>query len=266
MKVYLDIFFLVNTGMDFVVLMMESFFQKKKIRLWRLFLAAMAGAGVSTGFLIFGVRRYVWLMLLLYLVGSIGILWIAFGRTTAGAFIRNLVFFYIAAFLLAGILMQMQSVLGIRGSSFFLLTGSAVTLAAARRMIPAGRRWREKTEQYYPVSVFYGGKSVHGNALLDTGNHLTEPFSRRPVTIGEKKFIEPLFAGEERPVVRYIPFRSVGKKSGMLPAFQAEYIEIKGQGGVRCREKKPWIAVCENDVSVDGEYELILHPDMLINL
>lgn len=33
MKIYLDVFFLVNTGMNFSVLVMESFFQKNRIRL-----------------------------------------------------------------------------------------------------------------------------------------------------------------------------------------------------------------------------------------
>lgn len=266
MKVYLDIFFLVNAGMDFVVLMLESFFQKRRVRLWRLILAAIAGAGISTGFLIFGVRRHIWLVLLLYLAGSIGILRIAFGKTTVGALIQNLVFFYIAAFLLAGILMQLQNVLGIQGGSFFLLAGAGATLVVVHHMIPAGRRWQSKTERYFPVSISCGAKSVHGIGLLDTGNHLTEPFSHKPVVIGEKKFVEPLFAGQEKPLIRYIPFHSVGENSGMLPAFRAECMEIKGPDGVCCIEKQPWIAVCENNVSVDGEYEVILHPDMLINL
>lgn len=265
MKVYLDIFFLVNLGMDFVVLVLESFFQKRKIRLCRLLLTAATGAVLSTLFLVFGVHRHIWLFWLLYLVGSVGLIRIAFGKTTAGGFVKNLVFFYLASFLLAGILMQAQNIFAIRGNALFLLGGAGAVLGIVHRMMPEGKRWHEETENYFPVTVFCGGRSVHGNGLLDTGNHLTEPFSREPVIIGDKKFIEPLLSGEEKPLIRYIPFRSVGKESGMIPVFRAAYIEVSGKNGVCFREEAPWIAICENYVSADGEYEVILHPHILNN-
>lgn len=266
MKIYLDIFFLVNAGMNFVVLMIESFFQRRRIRLWRLALASAVGALLSVGVLVLGIHRYIWFFLALYLVVSAGILGIAFGRTTAGALIRNLIIFYVSAFLLAGMLMQLQNFLNIRGSSFLLLISAGSILYVTYRMVPAGKRWKKKTEQYFSVSLAYQCRSVHGNGLLDTGNHLTEPFSHKPVTIGEKKFIAPLFSHTEKPALRYIPFHSIGKTSGLLPVFQAEYLEVHGPDGLCHREEKPWIAIYDSYVSADGEYEMLLHPDMLINL
>jgi stage II sporulation protein GA (sporulation sigma-E factor processing peptidase) len=64
--------------------------------------------------------------------------------------------------------------------------------------------------------------------------------------------------------MRIIPFHSIGKKSGLLQAFQAETLEVES-GGVWKSVEKPWVAVCDECVSVDGEYEVILHPGMLIN-
>ncbi|MCH5264348.1 MAG: sigma-E processing peptidase SpoIIGA [Lachnospiraceae bacterium] len=263
MKIYLDMFFLVNWGMNFVVLMIESFFQSRRIRLWHILSAAAAGAVLSTVFLISGLHRYWFLGLPFYALGSAGIVRLAFGRTTPGAYVRNMVVFYLSAFLLAGLLVQLQSVLGIQGESVLLLAGAGTALVLVYRLVPFGRRWQERERQYFPICLSYGGRRMQGNGLMDTGNHLTEPFSHRPVAIGGKEFVRKLLDAGDTPVFRYIPYHSVGTESGMLPAFQAEALDVK-EGGKWRRQEKPWIAISDSYVSADGEYELILHPDMLI--
>lgn len=65
-------------------------------------------------------------------------------------------------------------------------------------------------------------------------------------------------------MMRMIPYHSVGKKMGMLCAFRAQRLEIECGGDWQFVEDA-WVAVCEECVSVDGEYEMILHPDMLNN-
>ena len=70
--------------------------------------------------------------------------------------------------------------------------------------------------------------------------------------------------GKDPPLMRMIPYHSVGKKMGMLCAFRAQRLEIECRGDWQFVEDA-WVAVCEECVSVDGEYEMILHPDMLNN-
>ena len=43
-KLYLDVFFLINTGMNLVVFLTQSLLMQKTIRLWRLILASVLGA------------------------------------------------------------------------------------------------------------------------------------------------------------------------------------------------------------------------------
>ncbi len=264
MKVYLDIFFLVNLGMNFVVLMLESFIQKRRIRPARLIAAAAAGAALSVALVVLHVHRQLWLLIILYLAGSIGILRIAFGKTTKSALLRNLLVFYVCAFVLAGILLSLQNLPGVRGNAAALLFLAGAALFLVYRLLPLKNQIEQKTGQYYDVRLYCGGKRVCGVGFLDTGNQLREPFSRKPVLIGEKKFLMPLL--EEDRVFRYIPFHSLGNDTGMIPAFQSEYIEIKGKNGIWHRQDKPWIALCDSYISADGEYEIILHPDMLMNL
>jgi len=79
-----------------------------------------------------------------------------------------------------------------------------------------------------------------------------------------KIFWKKLWKGKDPPLMRMIPYHSVGKKMGMLCAFRAQRLEIECRGDWQFVEDA-WVAVCEECVSVDGEYEMILHPDMLNN-
>ena len=262
MKIYLDVFFLVNTGMNFSVLVMESFFQKNRIRLLRLLGAAALGGFLVTLFVISGIHRFRLPSLLVYAAGSAGLVRFAFGRTTVRTWGRNFILFYVTSFLFSGVLQYIQSVTRQQGNLILILSGTGAVLYAVYRFLPALRRGERKKALYLPVRLQHGGKKVQGSGLLDTGNHLTEPFSGRPVAISGMDFVTPLFAGEE-PLFRYIPYHAIGTEHGTLRAFQAECLELRGEDGMWSRIERPWIAINDNPVSADGEYEIILHPDLV---
>ena len=91
MKIYLDIFFLVNAGMNFVILLAESFFDQRNVRILRLVLSSVWGAAVACLMLVFRFRRVMPLFVFCYLIVSIVLIRLAFGKTTPGTMIRNLV-------------------------------------------------------------------------------------------------------------------------------------------------------------------------------
>ena len=69
---------------------------------------------------------------------------------------------------------------------------------------------------------------------MDTGNFLYEPVSQMPVCILEeetflKYFHEPLFKmieKQEAEGIRMIPYQSVGREHGMMPAVMANDMKI----------------------------------------
>lgn len=263
MKIYLDIFFLINMGMNFVILLTESFFGQRDVKIRRLLFSSVTGAVVACGMLVAGIHRIMFLLVLCYLVVSILLIRIAFGKTTSGAFARNIVMFYVTAFVLAGLLVQLQKVFHMPLTGISMLAVMSFVLLVLRRMLPVIQKRQDQMSRYYRVKLCYGGGKVEGNALLDTGNCLYDPISRQPVMLGEEVFVRRLWRKGTEPVMRMIPFHSVGKKSGFLCAFQAESLEVENEGAWK-RIENPWVAVCDKYVSVDGEYEVILHPDMLI--
>lgn len=263
MKIYLDIFFLVNAGMNFVILLAESFFDQRNVRILRLVLSSVWGAAVACLMLVFRFRRVMPLFVFCYLIVSIVLIRLAFGKTTPGTMIRNLVLYYVVAFLLAGLLLQLQKVFHLPLTGITLLIVMVVVLLVLRWILPKLRKRQERSGSYYRIRLYYEGRHVEGNALLDTGNGLYDPISRRPVMLGDTSFLQRLWKRGGKPVMRIIPFHSIGKESGLLHAFQAELLEVEKEGHWE-RISKPWVAVCDKYVSVDGEYEVILHPDMLI--
>lgn len=260
MKIYLDIFFLMNTGLNFSVFMLESFFQNRQVKVGRLLLASLSGSLAAVLYLLIGLRNNYWITVPFFLIISVLLVRIAFGKTTPGALARNVVIYYVAAFILSGLLQYFQSAFHMQGSMVFLLAATGIVLYVAYRLVPAGRETWNYQNNMVTISLSYGGKSIRGKALIDTGNRLKEPFSHEPVTVGSKLFLQELWEFES-PVYRYIPYHTVGKETGVIPIFRADVLEIGNQ-----REKKeipePWIAVNDSYVSADGEYELILNPDI----
>lgn len=263
MKIYLDIFFLVNACMNFIILTAICMFRKRRIRLRRLLAASSAGAAAAAGILICGIHTYKILFALLYLPGICVLVGIAFGKTTVPAFLANLAAYFVMSCLLAALLMQMQGFVGASGKLSLLLLSGALFLGALYAGLPYFHKKREESGRYYRVSVVYQGRSIRGTALLDTGNELTEPFSGEPVCVADKVFFDRFFANGEKPVFRQIPFHSIGREAGVIPAFRADELVIACPGRQKVTRMRPWIAAAEGVVSVNGEYELILHPDLL---
>ncbi len=262
MKLYLDIFFLVNLGMNFVILMAESFFQNRKIALKRLTLTAAFGAGAACLCVVAGLHQVPVLLIVCYALMSIVLVRMAFGKTTIGTWVRNVVFFYTIAFLLGGILVQVKELFSFSLSGVVVLGLAGIFLLLLRWILPKWRRWQSAAGVYRRVRLYYQGNEAAGNALWDTGNRLQEPFTGEPVMLGERKFLSRLWKKGEEPVLRIIPFHSVGRETGLLHVFQADYIEVEKENEW-CRVENPWVAICDYYLSADGEYEMILHPDML---
>lgn len=261
MKIYLDVFFLVNAGMNFAVFMAEGLFQGRRVNLPRILAASVLGALLAVLFLISGIHRYRILSVLLYAAGSAMLVRLAFGKTTVRAFGMNFFLYYAASFVLSGILQYVQGILGGQGKLVFLLLGTGGALCLLHRLLPFIKRYGRRNASYIQVRLWYQGRSIRGRGLLDTGNQLTEPFSGEPVVIGSLDFVTPLF-GKKTPLFRYIPYHAIGTEHGTLRVFQAECLELQGDGRIWEKREKPWVAVYDNPVSADGEYQMILHPDL----
>lgn len=121
-----------------------------------------------------------------------------------------------------------------------------------------GRERRVRTCQAEAVLRFKG-RQLKVKAFLDTGNQLYDPIFRRPVSVIWEGALDGMFDEAEGTVM--IPYRSVGKERGMLPAVSADGIRMELFGQKRYF-KRPLIAVSRTPLSSDGSYELLLHTEV----
>ena len=181
--------------------------------------------------------------------------WTAFSIRRKSEAAEAAIGLYIASMLAAGC-MELVQPLGIRVNLLFLLFTAGGSFLIPSAVWRFGMQRCMKLEHQYAVTLFNKGRERHVQAILDTGNHLTMPLSGRPVQVLDACAAERFFSWEDG--VQYIPFRSVGKGGGVIPAYQAERMEVSGQGGMRVIEK-PWIAISQEALSQKGEYQMLLN-------
>jgi stage II sporulation protein GA (sporulation sigma-E factor processing peptidase) len=145
--------------------------------------------------------------------------------------------------------------------------------------------YKHKQESYegiiYIVEMVHDGKSTIANALMDTGNLLKDPISKRPVIICEKGIIEKIvkphvlevliesnmggynmFDALRDSKVRMIPYNAVGNTNGMLVAITIDSVKITyNQNSITLCETL--VAVYDKKLSQSGEFQMLLQPDLL---
>lgn len=122
---------------------------------------------------------------------------------------------------------------------------------------------KEKRENVlYRVEIIEQGKRIEVTALLDTGNCLKEPFSKKPVSIVNKEELQELWELKRPEKSKVIPYYSVGKEHGILYGMEVERIVIfKGEDCVTIQ--RPIVAIYEGILSQNKRYQMILHRELL---
>jgi stage II sporulation protein GA (sporulation sigma-E factor processing peptidase) len=260
MKIYLDVFFLVNGCLNTLVLLAECMIKKQKFRPGRIIPAASAGAFLAVVILVGRIHTYKILFVPVYFFGIFLVVYIAFGKTTFQVFIGNVVMYFVMSAVLASVLVQMQNLTGTGGISLLLL-GCTVFSAAACHFLPLLYKRKEMEERYYRIWILYKGEKISGTGLLDTGNQLLEPVSQEPVAVLESDFIPDIW--KKDMIFRYIPYHAIGTEEAVMKAFRADEICVVGEKNRKWKLIKPWIALAEEKISANNEYQVILHPDMI---
>ncbi len=135
-----------------------------------------------------------------------------------------------------------------------------------------------------PVTICINKKNITTNALLDTGNNLKDPITRVPVIVTDFNVIKDVLPLSIQNLyfdkfdlnlnelskindtklykrLRIIPFNSVGKNSGMMLGIVPDEIIVNQKKPIRL--KKVIVGLSDENLSSDGDYGVLLHPDLL---
>lgn len=233
LRIYLDLAVLLNTAVDFLLLMGTNSLAGFSSD-WKRNLAAATLGGLYGGICLLSEFRFLggifWRLVFLGLMGAVAFGWNRGSLKRIGTFV-------LLSMAMGGI------ALGFGRSQFLtvILAGASVWLLCR---IAFGGRIGGK--EYVSVRIRLGERQVKVLALRDTGNSLRDPVTGEPVLVlgadaavtltglTRQQLSSPLETMAQRalPGLRLIPYRAVGSSCGMLLAMRFEDVTIgdKRQG------------------------------------
>lgn len=265
-EVYIDVIFLVNLLPEYIILSLVSKILNYRTSVVRIVLGSIWASLMVCVVCAFPDMPYAGKLLLAHVCGRWMVLWLVFRIRRVHIFVKAVLLAYGFTCLLGGFMewiCQTPFFVGERRvdvTSFLILTG--IAYAVGMTVYRVWSRLTTREGRVYRVKLSYLGHEIEVNGLYDTGNLLTEPIGGKPVSILSQEQAAALAYREVIENYRVIPYYSVGNPGGILHGFTAEKMQIwTEEGAVMIQE--PMIGVCEQKVSRNGAYELILHAKLI---
>ena len=296
MTIYIDVVFLENLVMNSIILVASGIILKKKMKWIRIILASSLGA-------IYTIIGYISVLeiysnLILKVILSILIIYIAFNPQTVKQLWKDLLIFYLTSFVFGGVafaliyVVKPQDILMKNGLFLGTYPLKTVLLAAIVAFIIIIAAFAivktkfSKKDMFCDVEVELNNKMIKTRAMIDTGNLLKEPITNTPVIVVEHTLLyecvpkeildnlESILGGELVKIpekvrneyiskLKLIPFASLGKQNGMLVGIKADSLKII-QDDQEKENKNVIVGIYNKSLTKRGEYRALVGMDLII--
>ncbi len=265
LEIYLDVLFLENFLIDYILLLLTGKILQKQMRGPGMLFAAMLG-GVYTLFcrvlMLWGAGKANAGVQVAVQVVNILFAYIMVKCAYENTKRRQALFcvgtMYILAFVTEGMLSWIQETLRSRMLTALGTVWFGYLFLKKWIVLLRERMFYRKCN--LPVVVRMFGKEIVCRGLMDSGNSLYEPITHRPVVIVEKELLLQHDIGEPETYFA-IPYHAIGTQNGILKGVLADELEILGQQGARSWQKV-MLGIYEGKISRQNEYQVILHPKL----
>lgn len=216
MKMYIDLFFIFNVIMDYIIIMSTNILLKRRTNHIRMILSSLIG-GISSLVLFTSLNKIV-----IEIVSIVIMVLISFGYKGIRYLINNILYMYILSTLLGGIIYLFN----IKVSNSMFLTYLIIIVISIEIMIlyiKENKKMRSIYNNYYKVDIYFKDReklSLIG--FVDTGNNLYDPYKKRPVIIVHNKYIK-----EDKYIL--VPYYTING-NGLLKCIKPDIIFIDGIG------------------------------------
>lgn len=275
--VYIDVLFLLNFTVDYLLLLASARITGEVISRPRLALGALIGAGYAAALFLPGCS---WLSRPICKICS-AVLMVLTGFGKSRRLLRLILVFFGASAALGGVILALQlfGAGGLTLENGVLYTGFDIRILLVTVILSyvilsvvferAARHGGER-QDLSTACLKIDGKSLHLTVLIDTGNTLTDPICNRPVMVAEARAMQELVPKEIDPAdpvgslerlkdekvkkcFRLLPYRAVGVENGMLLAVRTDSVVIG---------KREWkgllVALSPTPVSDGGGYQALI--------
>lgn len=279
-EIYIDVVFVTNFLMDFVLLRLAGMLLSIRAVWYRSLMGAAFGSLSSCLILMIPTKGWYPAVFLLHLLTAAAMAGIGCRITSAHMLARAAIVLYLLAFLCGGLWNVLAAGKDVSLGSFLFFAGLSYFLAAA--CIRGYRKWLREDEVFCKVRMKAQGKTLTLTGFYDTGNLLTDPVTGKPVSIVEEQAMAALVPAAildglknmEKAVGKYddsmweslhphfIIFYSVGDCEAMLPAVTLEDMCIyRGEQAIYVYH--PVVAVSSSAFHSRGKYQVILNGRIL---
>lgn len=300
-EIYIDIVFLENIVINYLILLVTAKFSKNRSSSIRLFLGSSVGAAYVVLMLLLPDMK-IYTTVLAKVLLSITIVAVAFHSEKIAAFLKILAVFYASTFIFAGagfallyfnqsgqvirngVIISTIPLLDTKWTQIFLAIALAGIVIRVLWDIIQHRFIKEK--MLVQLLISFDSREIVLFALVDTGNSLHDPLTNMPVVVVEYSVLKVILPEEIRSIFegeiendlnkmttaishsswfsrfRLIPFTSLGKENGMLIGFRPDFIEID-----RDNEKKDFneviVGIYNKALSKNEKYRALLGPELI---
>ncbi len=297
--VYIDVLFVVNLIINYILLWTTGYLSKIRISHVRLLVGAVVGAIYAV--IMFFPNFQIYYTMIAKFLFSIFLVALAYNIAKIKEFIKVLGVFYIVSFTFGGAALGLfyftdagvyVGALLSNGVIYFnlpwkiLLSSSVVAYMIIRITWHFIQTRINKKNLQIPLSIMFDNKSICIKALIDTGNALYDPISKFPVIIVEFQAIKDLLPKEIQEIFhkcsendltlitsimsnsdwisrfRLIPFSSLGKENGLLIGFKPDEIEVV-EGSTKRDLQNIIVGIYNKKLSKDETYKALLHPEVI---
>lgn len=296
MYIYIDVFIVINFMLNGIILYLTAYLNNIKCNIVRLVIANL----FSISYLVLGLvlkNEFFYHPIVKFIISAC-LIFIFFGKQSIRNFTVLLGSFYLISFLLGGAIFGYlfmtdttiplgdQTNRNFYLSAKHIVTGFFIGIIIILFIFRTMASEFKNRSNYYRVKITYQNQSVSIMTLLDTGNKLYTIQDHYPVLLIEKQRLLSLFPDSVANYLKenkaedwvsrlnasidetwrkrlfFIPYKSLGGNHILL-AFRPDSVIIEDR--VKQRTTQVAIGIYEGTFSDFGQYEGLLHPDIVTN-
>ena len=270
-KIFVDVLFIINFIIDYILLSVTSFFAKKSPSLFKMCLSSVIGALFSSA--MFFVPESSFFSFFSSLTVAFLMVFFAFGTNKAFVLIKDTAILYLVSAVMSGICFSFVfsgkfSQSAINNGIFYtdinaytLLLVFVISVFLIHTSTGYIKKQKIKSSYIYNVTIERNGRTVCDSALFDTANFMRDPISQKSVIIAEWQSVSSLFDEDAitEAIVNnpkdflYIACNGIGGSTGMY-AFSPD----KVTSSEICFFEPVLVAITEIPLDKDGSYRIIL--------
>lgn len=261
MKIYVDLVLLLNFGFDLLLLFGVALLLRRQTNLKRLLLGALVG---SITILSMFIEMSSFMLFFVKVIISILMVLIVFGYHDFRYLFKNLFYLYTSSIMLGGFLyfLNLQCSYQQEGLIFYFngLSVNIIVLIVFSPIIiyayvKQGLSLKNHYSHYYQIDIYLNnGEIIPVTAFLDTGNHLEDPYQRRPIILLNKELVDFSY-GKYKMVL--VPYDAINHH-GLLKCIVPDKIFIQGVGF----RDNFLVGLSNEKIKIDG-VDCIMHSKLI---